>query len=222
MVAMNEAAGRSGRSRRGEVGQGESEGLVARVRNGAAEAARAAKAQAEAAARQIQQAAGEATHEALTAVRERAQHAYDERKQLWVERATRAGEVVSQTAHALRAVKADQMAEYVDGASERVVQATDYLEGHTLSQIIEDANGVVRRHRAVAVGGMLVAGFAVARFLKASAARTTVAAAGQGDTGAGGGGAGSPKAPARDRSGDGAARPNGRGRRVQLATTAAE
>jgi hypothetical protein len=198
MVAMNESRdepdheSNSRRRDRGRNGSsavaGTEENLVGRLKGGAAEAVRQATLRVRAAGRQLEQSAGEMTQSAVEALRERAQSGYERQKGQAVARAARAVEVAAQTANALRAVKADNVAEYLDAASRRAGQATQYLEEHTVTQMIEDANAVARRNRAVAVGGMLVAGFALSRFLKASAARAGEGSAGEesaGETSAG-------------------------------------
>ena len=203
MVAMNEPVGRRGKHKRnGARGAGD-EDLVARIRGGTAEAVRSVKSQARATARQLEEAAGELTHTVVNTVREGARHAVEQQKGQALVGVARVGEVASQAAHALRAVKADGMAEYVDAASRRVERATEYLEERTVTEMIDDASEVVRRNRTIAVGGMLVAGFAISRFLKASASRAAVAADADGKG----------KRSRRRRAGKGSSRSNGRARR---------
>ena len=176
MVAMNEPSGRKGKRGRHSGGLvGDTGDLVAQLKDTTASALQSVKSQAKAAARQIEQSAGELTHTTLAVVRDGARQAYDDRKGQAVARLAQAGKVASKTAGALRAVEAGAVADYVEVASQRVGTVAEYLEDHTLTQMIEDAGDLVRRNRAVAVGGMLVVGFALTRFLKASGARAAAA-----------------------------------------------
>ena len=73
--------------------------------------------------------------------------------------------------HALRAVKAEGLADYVDSAAGAVEQLNQYLEERNLAQVIEDAGEVARRHPGMVIGGMFLTGLALGRFLKASESR---------------------------------------------------
>jgi hypothetical protein len=177
MVAINEPSDRPGK--RGPTSEsliGGTSNLVAQLKDTTAAALQSVKSQATVAARQIEQSAGELTHTTLAAVRDGAKQAYDQRKTQAVARLTQAGKVASKAAGALRAVEAGAVADYVEAASQRAGHVAEYLEEHNLTQMIDDAGDLVRRNRAVAVGGMLVVGFALTRFLKASGARAAAAA----------------------------------------------
>src|SRR5207245_11673703 len=91
----------------------------------------------------------------MNAVKEEAERAYEEQKDRVVDRVQKLAKLTKQAAHALRAVKADDAADWVDRASKRVGQTQDYLEDHTLSEMLEDASDVVRRHQAVVAGGLV-------------------------------------------------------------------
>jgi len=170
MVAANSARRRHTRRGRpaNEPGGGE---VVARVRDGVTGATRYVAEQGRTVARQVKEATLEASQAVLQTVREEAERVYEKQKDRIAGRITRVSKIGGQAAHALRAVKADKAAEYVDDVSRRVGRATDYLEDHTLTEMMEDAGEIVRRNPALAVGGLFVAGFAVTRFLKATASR---------------------------------------------------
>jgi len=167
MVAIK-AANRRRQSRSGR-GSGERGGgeVAARLKESVAGATRYVKKQ----ARSIGEATSEASQQLLQTVQEEAERAYARQKGRAAARVKGIAKIGKQAAHALHAVKADRAAEYVEQASNRVGQATGYLEDHTLTEIIEDAGEVVRRNQTLAVGGLFVAGFVVTRFLKASASR---------------------------------------------------
>jgi hypothetical protein len=101
-------------------------------------------------------------------IKEEAERLFDEQKGKAASKVTRYGKVIQQAAHALRAVKAEGLAEFVDEAAGNVEGITDYLEERNLAQVLQDAGEVARRHPGMVLGGMFVTGFALARFLKAS------------------------------------------------------
>lgn len=132
-------------------------------------------------AQQIVHTTGEVTGAVVDTVLDEAERIYRRQKKPAISRISSLSKMADRTAHALHAVKADGVADYVEQAAEQVDGISEYLEDRTLGEILEDAGEAVQRNRAVAMGGMFVAGFAVARFLKASASR------GEDDAGGGGG-----------------------------------
>ena len=123
------------------------------------------------AAGQVKMKAADMTRAISGTIKEEAERLFDEQKGKAASKVTRYGKVIQQAGHALRAVKADALAEAVDGAAEKVEGITDYLEERNLAQVLQDAGEVARRHPGMMLGGMFVTGFALARFLKASEAR---------------------------------------------------
>jgi hypothetical protein len=171
MVAMN-AADRRRRSGRGDRGAGNAPGgIVSTVKEGFSGATRYLAEQARSASQQVKEATSGVTQAVLQTVQQEAERVYEKKKGRAVVRVKGVAKIGRQAAHALHAVKADKAAEYVEQASQRVGQATGYLEDHTLTEIMEDAADVVRRNQALAVGALFVTGFALTRFLKASASR---------------------------------------------------
>jgi hypothetical protein len=171
MVAMRESRRESGRRqpRRGEeAGGGE---MLSRVKEGASDVAQYVKDGARAARQKVRETATEATRAIKETVQEEAEQMYEKQKDKIVSRVSTAGKVVKQAARALHVMKADALAEYAKQAADRVEDATHYLEEHNLTDVLEDTGDIVRRHQALAVGGMFIAGFALSRFLKASQAR---------------------------------------------------
>jgi hypothetical protein len=134
--------------------------VASSVRDGAAEAAETVKRK-----------AGDMSKAISGTVKEEAERLFDEQKGKAASKVKRYGKAIQQAAHALKAVKAEGLAEYVDAAAEKVEGVTDYLEERNLAQVFEDAGEVARNHPAMTIGGMFIAGFALARFLKASASR---------------------------------------------------
>lgn len=127
------------------------------------------------ATQQLTQTVAEMTQEITSTIKEEAERLFDEQKGKAAAKVARYGKAIHQGAHALRAVKAEGLAEYVDSAADGVEGLTDYLEERTLAQVIEDTADVARRHPGITFGGMFLAGLAAARFLKASASRDEAA-----------------------------------------------
>ena len=191
MVAMRGAKGRGERDRngshpprrereRGGGGGGGSGGggaqggggeIVNRVRQGASGALHSVLEGAQSVTQQIKDTTGEVTGAVLDTILDEAERLYKKQKKPAMSRISSLSKMADRTAHALHAVKADGVADYVEQAAEQVGSMTEYLEDRTLGEILEDAGEIVQKNRAVAMGGMFVLGFAVARFLKASASR---------------------------------------------------
>jgi hypothetical protein len=102
-------------------------------------------------------------------VRDEAQRLLDERKEKAATRLDTAGSAVRRTAHALRAVKAEAVADYADAAGDALANAARFVEDADLEDLAKEATRFARRHPAVVISGLLVAGFIVARAIKASA-----------------------------------------------------
>ena len=150
------------------------------LKDQAAELAKRVRGGARAAKEQVRHTAAEVTYAAAGAVREEAERVFGKQKSKATSKVARLGKSAHQVAHALHAVRFDAAADYVDAAAEQLNQASQYLEDHNLSQVIRDAGELARRHPAVAVGGMFLTGLALARFLKASAARANEGGGGRG------------------------------------------
>jgi len=175
MVAMRPQKRKRGRDERyqGDRGQRDDQtrngrsggggilsGAMQYVRNGA-----------HAAAEQVQRTIGDTGGVVLDTVLDEAERLYEEQRKNAVSRVSGFSKIAARSAHALHAVKADGVAEYVEQAAEQVERSTDYLRDRELSEILEDAGDVIRRNPGAAMGGMFIVGFAITRFLKASATR---------------------------------------------------
>jgi len=120
---------------------------------------------------QVKQKAADVTRAISSTLRDEAERLFDEQKGKAASKVGRYEKMIQQVAHALRAVKADPVAELVDSAAGQGGGGTDYLEERNLAQVLEDAGEVARRHPGMMIGGMFLTGLAVARFLKASDSR---------------------------------------------------
>ena len=120
---------------------------------------------------QVMQKAADLTRAVSEGVRDEANKFFDEQKGKLGAKAHRVAKAINQAAHALHAVKADNIAEAVDSAGGRVEQAAGYVEERSLSDLMADAEDVARRHPGIMLGGLFVTGLVAARFIKASASR---------------------------------------------------
>ena len=144
---------------------------------------------ARAAGEQIQRTLGDTTEAVLDTVLDEAERIYEQQRKNAISRVSGLSKIAARSAHALHAVKAEGVAEYVEEAAKQVERSTEYLQDRELTEILEDAGEVIRRNRGAAMAAMFVVGFAATRFLKASATR----AGGNGAAGGGGGGQGRPE-----------------------------
>ena len=120
---------------------------------------------------QVMQKAADLTRAVAEGVREEAEKFFDEQKGRLGTKAQRVAKAINQAAHALHAVKADNIADAVDAAAGRVEQAASYIEERGLGDLVADAEDVARRHPGIMLGGLFLTGLVAARFVKASASR---------------------------------------------------
>ena len=80
-------------------------------------------------------------------------------------------QTIRQTADRFEQAQDPNIAHYTRVVAEKLEGAANYLRQHDLQQLKHDGEDLVRQHPAVFFGGMFIAGFAAARFLKASADR---------------------------------------------------
>jgi hypothetical protein len=177
VVAMSESSLRrkspgAKPSRGGGGGRGsDAEDALRQVRDQAAEMAGRVVNGTREVKEQVMQKASELSRAVADGVREEAEKFFDEQKGKLGTKVDRVGKAINQAAHALRAVKADPLAEGVDAAAERFKQASSYLEERSLGDLLSDAEDIARRHPALMLGGLFVTGLVAARFVKASASR---------------------------------------------------
>jgi hypothetical protein len=65
----------------------------------------------------------------------------------------------------------EALASYVDMASDQMKRFADHIRERGVADMLDDVNRFARRNPAVFIGGALLVGIGVARFLKASGAR---------------------------------------------------
>ena len=144
---------------------------LARLKDVAADAAGTVRRSAGRGAEQVRKKAADIAKAIGGTVKDEAERLFDEQKGKAASQVTRYGKTIKQAGHALRAVKAEGLADYVDSAAGAVEQLNQYLEERNLTQVIEDAGEVARRHPGMVIGGMFLTGLALGRFLKASDSR---------------------------------------------------
>ena len=191
MVAMSEAGSRrgsspSGRSRNAGGDDADVVEQLRALKERAGDVVETVATGAREKAERMKQKAAEITEAVTGTIREEAERLFDEQKGKAASKVGRYGKLIHQAAHALHAVKADGFADMVEGAADRVEHMNEYLEERTLAQVLEDVGEVARRHPGMMLGGLFLAGFAGARFLKASASREDADGSGGGSEDDGG------------------------------------
>ena len=170
MVAMRETGiqSGSGRSSSGDDVPDVTE-LLQSLQSAAADMAGRLRETSRETAGQAKEKVAEMTRVITDTVKEEAERLFNGQKEKASSKVDRVGKSLNQAAHALRAVKADAVAEYVDTTADKIQGFSDYIEERNLAQVLEDAGELARRNPGLMVGGMFLAGLAAARFLKASA-----------------------------------------------------
>lgn len=104
--------------------------------------------------------------ETVNAAKERGFGILSEQKGYASEELRKYGHALHSAAKQLQEEKG-MFAETVDGAADRLDDASRYMEEHSPDEVIQSVNEFAHRHTGVFWGGMLFAGLAVSRFLKA-------------------------------------------------------
>lgn len=147
---------RNNHSRKGNNGRSPLKELAQELGQSVRQGARAVKTEAQTA---LAAAAGQ--------VRDEAQRMLDERKGRAASQLQTMSGTAGRVAHALRAVKADAVADYADTTGDALDRVAKLVESAELSDLTERAGDFARRHPAWVIGGVFAAGFVAARVLKA-------------------------------------------------------
>jgi hypothetical protein len=78
----------------------------------------------------------------------------------------KAGMAADAAARLLRAGRIEGLARYVDLAAETAEHASDYVKDRDFQSILEDLEGLAKRHPVAVFGGVLATAFAAGRLLK--------------------------------------------------------
>jgi len=95
----------------------------------------------------------------------------DQQKQQAAERLGGLAGALHEAAKKLEETDADGFGRYAHRAAEQVERASRYLREKDLQSFVRDTEGFARRHPDLFLGGTLIAGVLLARFLKSSADR---------------------------------------------------
>lgn len=95
----------------------------------------------------------------------------DRQKSEVADRLRSVADVLREAGHKLEERETEGYGRYAERAAAQVERVSDYLRRQDLKDFVHDVEGFARRHPDVFLGGALVAGVLVARFLKASAER---------------------------------------------------
>lgn len=118
----------------------------------------------------VKEQAAEAVAEATRRARDAGREALDKHKHRAAGELDSLGASVRATAEQLRAGPLAAAGDYVESAAEGLERASRYLEEQDLAALRRDAEELVRGRPGWFLGGMFVAGLALARFAKAGAA----------------------------------------------------
>ncbi len=77
-------------------------------------------------------------------------------------------DAASQASQSLRSHHQETLADYLDAATARIDQASDYLRKSTLSDLVKDTERLIERQPLVFVAGAFALGLLGARFLKST------------------------------------------------------
>lgn len=140
-----------------------------------ADTAEEIKQQATHAADEAQQAAQEAGEEmrawaaqAADQTREQVTATADRQKDWVGEEVQHVGNAIRSAANHLHETEDDRVADYVEMAADQLDCTANYLRKRDVGGLVDDLGGFARRRPDVFLGGMLVAGLGISRFLKAS------------------------------------------------------
>jgi len=126
--------------------------------------------------------------QALTDAREAGSRIVSDQKAALVQKVHQYEEAIRAAAETLRSEQENILAGPAERAARQLGQICDYLEHREPEDLIHEAEDLARRRPELVFGGLLVAGFAVSRFLKSSRRRPRsraigTARAGRGSTG---------------------------------------
>ncbi len=140
-----------------------SSGVIDQVREQAAEVTTLVRSGARAAGKQASRKLSEMTR----SLKDEAQRMVDEQKDWAAAEIETVSNAIHEAARKLQDGQIDFIAEYVDSAAERLEAISKYLEAHDVGEMLEGVTDVVRRHPMAFIGGFLLAGIALGRFVKA-------------------------------------------------------
>lgn len=133
-------------------------------------------------ARQVKDQVAEKAHEAGGQVKQQAQQKLDEARQQAAAKLrdgkSRVAGQVGTVAHAfrsagdeLRGEEQARLAEFTDGAAERMEHVARYIDEHSVAEMLDDVERLARKSPSLFLGGAFALGMVGARFMKTSERR---------------------------------------------------
>lgn len=113
----------------------------------------------------------EKTAQATSRLQERAGVAAERQKSIAAEKLDRLAEAIRHAAHELDEHNETGIARLIEQAAMQVDSLSDLVHEHDLGDLLESVENAARRHPALFLGGMFLAGTFVARVLKSSRGR---------------------------------------------------
>lgn len=145
----------------------------------AARAGEAVKEQARHVAGQLKEKAGQVRQQMSEKARHAAEQAEslaagtaEQGKQRTVEELSHLSAAARAAAQTLREQQDVRIAGYADGLADQIERVTSYLRDKRVQDMARDVRQMARNHPALVMGGLFVAGLALARFLKATDRQT--------------------------------------------------
>ncbi|GMU24494.1 MAG: hypothetical protein AMXMBFR13_45680 [Phycisphaerae bacterium] len=106
--------------------------------------------------------------EAMRRVQEQSQSMLAQQKDMAADHVSDFAAAIWQAAERLHEEGKDNVAGYVEDFGHRIERAADYLHDRDINGMLRDVRDLTRRRPGLFFGGMLLAGLALARFLKSS------------------------------------------------------
>jgi hypothetical protein len=116
----------------------------------------------------ISEGISESWREAAEPIKEKIRESAEQQKHAGAEQLSGIARAIHSAADELRG-QFPQGAEYIDHAAESVSQASSMLRDRPAEELLRELNGLAQRQPLVVFGASVLAGFAMARFLKSSA-----------------------------------------------------
>ena len=139
--------------------------------DGSGSATEALRSTAEQVSEQVKEKAGELKQQAAHEVRERARSLADEQKHAAVGRVEGIAHALRTASDELRDQGQPMVAEYSRYAAEGLESMAQSLDRREVGEFVENIEQFARERPVAFIGGAMVAGFALARFMKSSSAR---------------------------------------------------
>jgi hypothetical protein len=101
-------------------------------------------------------------------LRERGEHVVEEQRHMAAEKLHHCGAALRQAGQKLHEDNDHTIAGYCDTMARQLDKAADYVESHDIRACARDIQDLARRQPELVIGGALLAGLVIARFLKAA------------------------------------------------------